>query len=96
MSNKKTNQSQQEDLKKKKGSWLYRFHNDSNEINESTVGFSLLFVSFILLIILDILSNNWAMSETMTTGFFAAISAALGLGSAKSATTLYIEKRTNG
>ena len=85
-------QSQQAHLKQKKGTWLYRFHNDSNEINEPIVYGSVAFVILIILVLADIFVNTYALPEFLGNGFLSLIGAAAGFGAGKSVTTEYFRK----
>ena len=88
----KPSQSQQAHLKQKKGTWLYRFHNDSNEINEPIVYGSVAFVILIILVLADIFINTYALPEFLANGFLSLIGAAAGFGAGKSVTTEYFRK----
>ena len=92
MSNKKTNQSQQAHLKQKKGTWLYRFHNDSNEINEPIVYGSVAFAFLLILVLADIFLNTYALPQWLGEGFLTLVGACAGLGGGKAVTTEYFRK----
>ncbi len=92
MSNKKINQSQQESLKEKKGTWLYRFHNDTNEINEPIVYSSICFAFLFILVIADVFLNTITLPQWLGEGFLTYIGAATLGGAGKSVTTEYFRK----